>query len=106
MTNNFIEIRMGRGVFELGNPERRGAQAVLKIIVEGGGGKKNRAFRWPGVWIFSGITHCPFRGTNYSLLVSSCPLRGLFFLSCSDVISLDFPLSIHNSIIVKEKKNF
>ena len=40
MTNNFIEIRMGRGVFELGNPERRGAQAVLKIIVEGGGGSK------------------------------------------------------------------
>ena len=40
MTNNFIEIRMGRGVFELGNPERRGAHAVLKIIVEGGGGVK------------------------------------------------------------------
>ena len=38
MTNNFIEIRMGRGVFELGNPERRGAQAVLKIMVEAGGG--------------------------------------------------------------------
>ena len=40
MTNNFIEIRMGRGVFEPGNPERRGAHAVLKIIVEGGGGSK------------------------------------------------------------------
>ena len=105
MTNNFIEIRMGRGVFELGNPERRGAQAVLKIMVEGGS-KKKRAFRRPGVWIFSGITHCPFRGSDYSLLVSSCPLRGLFFFSCMDVISLDFPLSIHDSIIVKEKKNF
>ena len=49
MTNNFIEIRMGRGVFELGNSERRRAQAVLKIMVEGeGGSEKNRAFHRPG----------------------------------------------------------
>ena len=98
---------MGRGVFELGNPERRGAQAVLKIMVEGGGGvKKTVPSIGRGVQIFSGITHCPFRRTDYSLLVSSCPLTGPFFLSCNDVISLDFPLSIHDSIIVKEKKNF
>ena len=28
---------MGRGAFELGNLERRGAQAVLKIMVHRGG---------------------------------------------------------------------
>ena len=28
------------GVFELGNPEGKGAQAVLEIQVLGGGGKK------------------------------------------------------------------
>ena len=31
----FMEIHMGGGVFELGNPEGRGAQAVLVIQVEG-----------------------------------------------------------------------
>ena len=32
-----MEIQMGwGGVFELGNPEGRGAQAVLEIHVEGG----------------------------------------------------------------------
>ena len=29
-SNNFIEIQMGREVFELGNPEGKGAQAVLE----------------------------------------------------------------------------
>ena len=38
--NNFMEIQMGGEVFELGNPEWRGAQAVLEIQVEGGGGVK------------------------------------------------------------------
>jgi len=47
------------GVFELGNLEWRGAQAVLEIQVDGGGGVKNCAFR-RGVWIFSGITHYDF----------------------------------------------
>ena len=37
--NNFMEIQMGGGVFKLGNPEGRGAQAVLEIQV-GGGVKK------------------------------------------------------------------
>ena len=32
-----MEIQMGGGVFELGNPEGRGAQAVLEIQVDGGG---------------------------------------------------------------------
>ena len=31
-----MKIQMGGGVFELGNPEGRGAQAVLEIQVEGG----------------------------------------------------------------------
>ena len=98
---------MGRGAFELGNHERRGAQAVLKIMVHRGGElKKTVPSVGRGVWIFSGITHCPFRRTDYSLLISSCPLRGLFFLSSNEEISLNFPLSIHDSIIVKEKKNF
>ena len=46
-----MEIQMGGGVFELGNPEGRGAQAVLEIQVEGGG-SKNRAFRRGGVDFF------------------------------------------------------
>ena len=46
---------MGGGVFELGNPEGRGAEAVLEIQVDGEGGSKNCAFHH-GVWIFSGIT--------------------------------------------------
>ena len=38
VSNNFMEIQMGEGIFELGNPEGRGAQAVLEIQVDGGGG--------------------------------------------------------------------
>ena len=47
-----MEIQVGGGVFELGNPEGRGAQAVLEIQVEGGGGSNNRAFRRGGVHFF------------------------------------------------------
>ena len=50
-----MEIQMGRGVFELRNPEWRGAQAVLEIQVAGGvggGGSKNRAFCRGGVDFF------------------------------------------------------
>ena len=36
VSNNFMEIQMGEGVFELGNPEGRGAEAVLEIQVDGG----------------------------------------------------------------------
>ena len=43
---------MGGGVFELGNSEGRGAEAVLEIQVEGGGGSKNRAFRRRGLDFF------------------------------------------------------
>ena len=56
MFNNFMEIQMGGEVFELGNPEWRGAQAVLEIQVEGGGGKKTVPSIM-GMWVFSGITH-------------------------------------------------
>ena len=42
---------MDGGVFELGNPEGRGAQAVLEIQV-GGGRSKNRAFCRGGVDFF------------------------------------------------------
>ena len=46
-----MEIQMGGGgVFELGNPEGRGTQAVLEIQVAGG--SKNRAFRRGGVDFF------------------------------------------------------
>ena len=41
----------GGGVFELGNPEGRGAQAVLEIQVERRG-SKNRAFCHGGVDFF------------------------------------------------------
>ena len=49
-----MEIQMGGGggVFELGNPEWRGAQAVLEIQGDGGGGSKNRTFRRGGVDFF------------------------------------------------------
>ena len=40
VSNNFMEIQMGEGVFEPGNPDGRGAQAVLEIQVERGGGVK------------------------------------------------------------------
>ena len=43
---------MGGEVFELGNPEWRGAQAVLEIPVEGVGGSKNCAFHHGGVDFF------------------------------------------------------
>ena len=49
------------GVFELGNPEGKGAQAVLEIQVLGGGGQKTMP-SVGGVWIFSGITQCVWRG--------------------------------------------
>ena len=51
----------------------------------------------------TGTRHYPFPRTDCSLPVSSCPPRGLFFLSCNDVIYLDFhlPVFIHNLIIVK-----
>ena len=48
-----MEIQVGGGVFELGNPEGMGAQAVLEIQVGGGGGGvKNYAFRHGGVDFF------------------------------------------------------
>ena len=53
MSNNFIEIQMGGeggGVFELGNPEGRGPQAVLEIQVDRG--SKNYAFGRGGVDFF------------------------------------------------------
>ena len=37
VSNNFMEIQMEWRVFELGNPEGRGAQSVLEIQVWGGG---------------------------------------------------------------------
>ena len=43
---------MGGGVFELGNPEGRRAEAVLDIQVDGGGGSKNCAVRRGGVDFF------------------------------------------------------
>ena len=48
-----------------------------------------------------GTCHCPFLHTDYSLPVNSCPPKGLFFLSRNDVISINFRLLIHDSIIVK-----
>ena len=36
----------------------------------------------------TGIRHCLFLHTDYSLPVSLCPHRGLLFLSRNDVISL------------------
>ena len=52
VSNNFMEIQVGGGggVFELGNPEGRGTQAVLEIQVDGG--SKNCAFRRGSVDFF------------------------------------------------------
>ena len=62
MSNNFIEIQMGAGVLEPGNPEWRGAQAVLEIQVDGGRGGQKTVPSVVGVWIFSGITHWDLKG--------------------------------------------
>ena len=51
-----MEIQMGGGVFELGNPEGKGSQAVLEIQVEGGGGGQKTMPSVVDIWIFSGIT--------------------------------------------------
>ena len=51
-----MEIQMGEGVFEPGNPDGRGAQAVLEIQVERGGGGQKTVPSVVGVWITSGIT--------------------------------------------------
>ena len=56
VSNNFMEIQMGGGVFELGNPEGKGSQAVLEIQVEGGGGGQKTMPSVVDIWIFSGIT--------------------------------------------------
>ena len=56
VSNNFMEIRRGGGVFEHGNPWGGGAKAVSDFRWKEG--SKNRAFHWgEGVWIFSGIIH-------------------------------------------------
>ena len=48
-----MEIQMGGGVFELGNPEGRRAQAVLEIQVEAGVKKPCLPSGGGGVvWIF------------------------------------------------------
>ena len=59
---------MGRGAFELGNHERRGAQAVLKIMVHRGGELKNRAFRRPGGVDFFWNNPLPF--SSYRLFIA------------------------------------
>ena len=57
VSNNFMEIQMGGGVFELGNPEGRRAQAVLEIQTEVGGAASKTVPSVVGVWIFSEISH-------------------------------------------------
>ena len=52
-----MEIQMGGGVFELGNPEGRRAQAVLEIQTEVGGAASKTVPSVVGVWIFSEISH-------------------------------------------------
>ena len=68
--NNFMEIQMGGGggVFELGNPEGRGAQAGLEIQVEGGGTVPSVV----GMWIFSGITQCTMPFVQKIVIDSYC----------------------------------
>ena len=45
------------GIFELGNPEGRRAQAVLEIQTEVGGVASKTVPSVMGVWIFSEISH-------------------------------------------------
>ena len=63
---------MGGGLFELGNPEGRRAEAVLDIQVDGGGGGKKIVPSVVGVWIFSGITHC----MKHHVVSHKCVLSG------------------------------
>ena len=47
-----MEIQIGGGVFELGNPEVRGGSSSFGNPGGRGGGSKNRAFRRGGVDFF------------------------------------------------------
>ena len=53
---------MGEGVFEPGNPEGRGAQAVLEIQVEGG--VKKPCLPSLGCGFFSEITHSELKDSS------------------------------------------
>ena len=64
---------MGGGVFELGNPEGRGAQAVLEIQVEGGGQKTMPSV--VDIWIFSGITQ--LQGTGKTRQINAWNFSGV-----------------------------
>ena len=59
---------MDRGVFELGNPERRGAQAVLKIMVHGGGELKKPCLPSAGGCGFFWNNPLPF--SSYRLFIA------------------------------------
>ena len=72
---------MGEGVFELGNPEGRGAQAVLEIQV-GGGESKNCAFCCGGVDFF----------WNNSIYLSVNLFVALIFVVLLDFSGQDFVL--------------
>ena len=56
---------MGARVFELGNPEWRGARAVLEIQVDGGGGVKKPCLPSWGCGFFSGITQSDHACLDY-----------------------------------------
>ena len=56
VSNNFMKIQMGGGVFELGNPEEGGSSSFGNLGGRGGGGGQKAMPSVGGVRIFSGIT--------------------------------------------------
>ena len=68
---------MGGEVFELGNPEWRGAQAVLEIPVEGEGGSKNCAFHHGSVDFF---WNNPLRVTSMLSFSEHFPLPAMYII--------------------------
>ena len=56
VSNNFMKIQMGGGVFEHGNPEEWGLSSFGNLGGRGGGGGQKAMPSVGGVRIFSGIT--------------------------------------------------
>ena len=76
MPNNFVEIQMGGGAFELGNPEGRGGSSSFGN--SGGRGGQNTVPSVVGVWIFSGMTQCHWgdvKQERWMVPIDSIPLR-------------------------------
>ena len=97
VSNNFMEIRMGEGVFECEKEEGRLKQFWNSRWKGGGRVKKTRPSVM-GVWIFSRITHCYEYKTSFFLL-----WRQLHKLFCPFNVKLH-GLSTEDAILIFEAR--